>query len=393
MAVKGIFLSDSGIIGDLKPDLAGGLLQTEQAGMAPFFALSAGMKSQPINSLAAIWFEEAHLTRRVNVVNNATTGTTFTVDDGSVVLPNQVWMVETTGEYVFVTAVVGVTVTVERGFADTTNTTINGSSTPVPIQQVGNAFEEASARPSGYSKLGYPRYNYIQRFRTPWDVSRDVPKLDFQTTNNMKAKNRRDGAMIHAEDIEYSLHFGRKTIDKRNGKHFSTMDGLDPIIITNVESQSTAVKWSQLRDFVQSVHTVNIKGTPNERITFCGDSVLSVVDTLAQTWGNIQLEPGGSAFGLRVTKVITPFGTIMLVSHPIYIMNPVWNKQLTMFHPGAVVMRWFRTTEEDTYDENGQRAGVDADFGIFTSVLTMEYLVEKTAGKFTGIDTADVVDL
>jgi hypothetical protein len=390
MAVKGIFTSDAGIAGDRKVDFAGSLLQTEQGGMAPFFALSAGMKNEPINSIVTIWFEEDFLTGRKLVTNNATTGVTFVIDDASDVVVGQFFLVETTGEYVYVSAVVGNTLTVERGFAETVNTTIDGSVTPVGIQRLGTAHEEASARPVSFANLGKPIYNLVHIFRNSWDASGTAQAVEFHT-GDVVAKNRRDAMMWHAEDIERGLMWSRRSAGVKNGHAFRTMDGLFTRIVTNLTSQGMGgVKWIDIRQFAQDVFNINIKGMPNERIGFCGNSVLNVVDTLAWNFGVINLEAGQTQFGMNIKKLITPFGNIILVSHPIFNMSPLWSEDLVLFHPGATVLRWLRPTHEDNYDRDGTRAGADADFGVITSELTTEYKVEKTAGLFRGMNTADV---
>jgi len=166
------------------------------------------------------------------------------------------------------------------------------------------------------------------------------------------------------------------------------MDGLEAQITTNVTSQSTHVTYIDLRAFLQDVFSYNIKGQPNERIAFCGYSVLGVIDTIAKTFSNMDLDPGATEFGLKVTKWITPFGEISLMTHPLFNENPVWTKDLHVLHPGAMRTRWLRETHHDSYDKDGSRAGRDADFGVYTSELCIEYGAERTGGRYTGIDTA-----
>lgn len=387
MAVKGVFASDQGIQGDRKGDFASALLQVDPTGTAPLFALSSGMESADAADTVVTWFEENHISGRINVTNNATTGTTLTVDDVSHVVAGQVFLIEATGEYVFVASVSGNDLTVIRGFAGTTNTTINGSSTPVPIQRIGTAHEEGSSRPVAVANLGFPRFNYMQIFRNVWDVTGTARSVEFYT-GNLVAKNRRDASLFHAEDIEKSLWFGRKEIGVKNNKPFRTMDGILVQITTNVTSQSSNTKQSDIDAFLQSIFTYNIKGKPNERIAFCGNTVVTTIQKIAALNGVNNLSPGQTEFGFKITKWMTPFGDISLMTHPLFNESPLWTKDLHVLHPGAFRMRWLRRTKHDPYDRDGSRAGVDADFGIFTSELTCEYRAERTGGKYTGIDTA-----
>ena len=387
MAVKGVFASDDNIQASRKGDFASALLQTVPTGSAPLLALSAGMQTKDAVDTVVHWFEENHLHGRINVTNNAGTGTTFVVDDASQVIPSLVYLVESTGELVYVESVSGNNVTVYRGLADTTPTAIDGSSTPVPIQRIMTAHEEGSGRPVAMANLGFPRFNYVQNFRNAWDVTGTTRAVEYHIENPV-AKNKRDAALFHAEDIERAMHFGRKTIGVQNNKPFRLMDGVRAQITTHVRAQATNVKWDDLDDFLRNIFETNIKGKPNERIGLCGNSVIAVINKIARLDGTVFIEPGETEFGLKINKWMTPYGDVTLMTHPLYNENPTWTKDLLILHPGAMRTRWLRRTFEDNYDQDGRRAGVDADFGVITSEMCVEYMAEKTGGVYTGIDTA-----
>lgn len=391
MAVKGVFASDGGIVGEKSGDFSGGLLRHQPNGDAPLLALSAGMKSADARDVIITWFEENFNTGRVGVTNNAALTTSFTVSaaDAQNITAGQFYLVESNGEYVYIDSISGTTVTVVRGFAGTTQAALDGSATTKYLQLIGNAFEEGSAKPTSIANLGYPVFNYTQIFRNPWDITGTAAAVDFRTGEKM-SKNKQDAAMFHAQAIERSLWFGRKTVGIKGGKPFRTMQGIVPTIATNVSTQSTSVKYTDIRTFLMNVFTYNVQGAPNERVAFCGQTVLGVLDTLALTWGEMKMEAGETSFGMRIRKWITPYGTITLMSHPLMNINPVWTKDLYVLHPAAIRTRWLRRTFEDNYDRPGTTAGVDAMFGILTSELSMEVKAEKTMGKFTGIDTANV---
>lgn len=390
MAVKGVFASDSGIQGDRVGDFASSLLTINPTGSASILALSSGMESRGAQDVVITWFEENHISGRVNVTNNAGVGDTLVVDDATTFTVGGIFLVEASGEYLFVTAVTGTTVTVQRGFGDTTPVAIDGSVTPQPIQKIGTAFEEGSSRPVGIANLGYPRFNYLQIFRNSWDVTGTARQVKYHT-GNVVAKNRRDGAMLHAEDIERSFLYGVKSLGVKNSQPFRTMDGITTQIRTNRTVQAAGgVKYGDIRNFLQTVFERNVKGKPNERIAFCGNTVLGVLDTLAMNWGRMQLFPGQTDFGFEIAKWRTPFGNISLMTHPLMNESPLWTEELYVLHPGAIRTRYLRRTSEDAYDSDGERAGVDADYGVFTTEVSVEYAAERTGGLFTGINLADV---
>jgi len=389
MSVKGVFASDQNIQGTRKGDFASALLQTQPTGSAPLLALTSGMQSKDAQDTVITWFEENHLAGRVSVLNNAGVGTSLDVspEDATQIIPGNIYLIESTGEHIFVDAVVGATLTVTRGFAGSTITAIDGTGTPVPMQRLGSAHEEGAAKPIAVANLGFPRFNYQQIFRNAWDVTGTARAVEYYT-GDIVAKNKQDAAMFHAEDIERSLHFGKKTVGILNGKPFRTMDGIRTQIVTNVTSEGADTKWDDIDAFLQSIFSINIKGKPNERLAFCGNTVLAVLNKIARLDGIIELSPGQTDFGMEITKWRTPYGNISLLTHPLYNENATWTQDLVVLHPGAFRMRWLRSTHEDLNDKDGSRAGADADFGVVTSELSCEYMAEATGGVYTGISTA-----
>lgn len=387
MAVKGVFASNQNIVGSRKGDFAAALLQTQPDGSAPFLALSSGMPSRDAMDTIITWFEENHLTGQINITNNAGTGTTVVVDDASQVVAGQVYLIHSTGEYIYVDSISGSSITATRGVGPVVATAVDGSGTPKAMQRVGTAYEEGSSKPTAFANLGFPRMNYMQIFRNAWDVTGTAKALEFYT-GDIVAKNKADAALFHAEDIERSSLWGVKAIGTLNGKPFRMMDGVKAQLITNLASQSSNTKWADLRNFFQNVFSVNIKGQPNERIAFCGNSVLAVLDQIALLDGTINLSPGQTEFGMKITRLRTPFGDVNLLRHPLMVENPVWTEDMIVLHPAAVEFRYLRRTAEDNYDKTGSRAGADADFGVITTEVSVSYKAEKTGGYYTGIDTA-----
>lgn len=387
MAVKGVFASDMNIAGTERQDLASAILQTEPTGSAPLFALSSGMESSDISSIVATWFEENHISGRTTVTNNAGTGTSLVLSDATFVVAGVVIFVETTGEYIYVESVASSTATVTRGLGGTTITAIDGSVTPVAIQRISTAHEEGSAKPTSIANIGFPRFNYVQIFRNSWDVTGTARAVDY-VTGNLTAKNKRDAALFHAEDIERAIIWGVRAIGILNSKPFRTMHGIVNQLSTNVTAQVTNTTWDDIDTFLKGIFEVNIKGKPNERIAFCGNTVISVLNKIARLEGVIELMVGQTDFGMEITKWRTPYGKISLLTHPLMNESPNWTKNLIVLHPGAIRMRWLRRTTEDSYERDGTRAGADADFGVITSELTVQYMAEATGGYYTGIDTA-----
>lgn len=395
--IQGIYASNQGIVGERTGDFASAVLLKNPTGTALMLALTAGMGKAPARDTIFTWFEDAHQSGRGAIASGGTT-TTITVDDGSRYIPNQVLMIEETGEYVFVTAVVGNALTVIRGMGGTPITSVNNT---MHTQLIGNAHEEASGMPTAVTQQGSPRMNYTQIFRNSWAVSGTVKAIDFRTGNKV-AKNKRDCAMYHAEDMERSMLWGVKDIRTINGKPFRMTDGIKTQI-TQYGGQVLAANSAKpggspvagqmsqydLSEYFRKVFSKNVKGQPNERISIGGDITLQVLNQMAILDSTYQITQGETKLGINIATFVTPWGTIKHMTHPLMNENPVWQKEMYTLHPGAIRRRVLRETFEEGYDTNGNRINaVDADQGLVTTEMGIEVGAADVMGYITNMAVA-----
>lgn len=400
MALRGIFTSHQGVVGERAGEFSNAILHYYPDGQAQFFAISSGIPQVAAADTTFHWYEDSHISGRQPIVSGGTS-TTIVVNDGSFYIPNQILMVEETGEYVFVTAAVGNSLTVMRGLAGTAVVSVDNT---MHLQLIGNAHEEASEKPTAVSQQGTPRSNLVQIFRNAWAISGTAKVVKYRTGDKL-AKNKRECAMYHSEDIERSWLFGRKHIGTLNGNQFRLTDG----IITQIESYGGVVETAMsevsgtptagalsardLGEFVRQVFAVGIKGQPQERIVYNGDIVLQVLNDMTIIDSTYNIKEGESSFGINVTKYVTPFGTLKLLTHPMMNESPVWNKEMYVLHPGGLRRRMLRDTFEDNYDKSGTRAnGKDADEGLMTTEGGMEVSGARAMGIYRNIQRAVASD-
>lgn len=388
MAVQGVFTSDAHIVGNRVGDFAAALLQIYPTGSAPLFALSSGMESEAARDTVVNWFEENKLTGRTAITAFVTNGdgTQFDVGDASQYVPGVILLEEEVGEYVLVTAVdvAANRITVQRNIDGAGSTTFTVADN---FQRIGTAYEESSDKPTAMVNLGIAKFNYTQIFRNVWDVSGTAQAVSYHT-GSVVAKNRADASLFHSEDMEKALWWGSKALGVQNGNPFRLMDGMYSLITSNVTTAGATTNYNQLDSFFKDVFSKNIRGKPNERIAFTGNLGLQVLNGIALIESQMTITPGVTEFGMNVHKWITPYGTVMLMTHPLFTESPFWTGDLAVLHPGAFRSRWLRRTNHDEYNRDGTRAGRDGDFGVYTSEFTCEYRAEITGGFFRGLTAA-----
>lgn len=392
MAIQGIFASNQGIVGERVGDFASAILMTNPTGDTPLLGLTAGMPKESAADVAFTWFEDIHQAGRQATVSGGT-GTAVEVADGSFYTPNSVLLVEETGEHVFVTAAAGNILTVIRGLAGTSIVSIDNT---MHVQKIGNAFEEASSRPTAVTQQGAPRTNYVQIFRNGWAISGTAKAVKYLTGSKL-AHNKEFCATYHAEDIERSFIWGKKAITTYNGQQFRMTDGILTQIEQyggNVESADTAsnagdLSRGDLEDWIRDVFTYNVKGQPNERVAFTGNMALAVVNRMAFLDGSYQFSASETKLGVKITEVLTPFGTLKLMTHAMMNENPVWSHEIYALHPGAIKKRVLRDTFPENYDKHGNGvAGVDADEGAITSEMGIQVGAARVMGIMRNVQQA-----
>ena len=378
--LPGIFTSNSGINGERVDSFASRIYKFGYAGTAPMLALSSGMAKQQLKAKIVHWFEEEEYSGHIDIVNNAGTGNTITFKSGTV-LPKSILYVESTGERMYVTAASGLTVTVQRGFAGTPITSIDGSTTAVGAFVIGSSFEEASDAPAPMMTVGYPMMNYSQIFRDSWANSRTATKIDWHTGDKV-AKNKQDAIANHAKGIERALLFGCRSMFTTDGRQNSTMDGLVNMIKTNVATTADGkLAWFDLIDFIAQLYEYNVDGQPQERVAFCGNNVVSVINKLVYNRNDVRMVVGQTDYGIKINTIHTAFGDLTLLTHPMFNASPTWRNNLLVYHPGAVTLDYM----DDALITDSTPPGMDGEKYTITSELTMEYACEKSAGLFTNI--------
>lgn len=389
MAVSGVFASNQGMVGDSQTGFTSTLLKQFPMGTAPLLALTSGMQSEDVDQSLIEWFEEIKITGNTPVVSGGTT-TTVVVEDGSSFVAGTVLKVDASGEMLYVTAQVGNTLTVQRGVSGTSVVSVDNTDI---VTRTGNSFEEGSDKPEAVINQGNPRLNYTQIFRNTWALTRTAKRSRFQT-GSREAKSRSEAGMFHAEDIERSFLWGKKNYATKNGKPWRMMDGVEQQLRTGgatIVTESSNTTMLKLRSFLEQVFTNNVKGQPNERIAYCGNTVLRVFNEAANLDAQYNIVVKETAFGLRFSEFISPFGTIKLMTHPLFVETPLYNNQLWVLHPGAMKTWWLSRTFADNQDTNGSRDnGRDGDEGVITSEVSITVGLPAVAGIMDEISTPAV---
>lgn len=279
----------------------------------------------------------------------------------------------------------------------------------ITLIHAGNAFEEASTRPTAVSLVARRASNYTQIFRNAWAVSRTLAASQLMAGDGAVQESKRDCAAFHSLAIEKALFFGQKSLTTVNGQPFHTMDGLYNIINNNAPTNITtlggdgggATNWTSLEAALDKTLQVNsgVNGG-NIRTIFCGAQARRGFTDIARKNSNYNLEQDGMAptqteWGLRIGTLQTARGTFEIVEHPLFnafgATSPL-AKTGFIVDLAALRLGYLRKTMEDLYNQNGALVdnSIDAQGGVLTSELTMEVLNPGAFGILKNVSNLGV---
>lgn len=355
---------------------------------APLFALTGMAKENTISNTSHGYWAKTAIFPKFSVTAAATTSaTTLTVASTLHIKVNSVYRylppanagVYVPPEFILVTAVPSsTTLTVQRGFAGST-----GLAIPIGALfiEVGSSYEQGSLLPSSRSILPEYFVNNTQIFRDAWDCSGTLAAIEMETGYNSQSENKADAAYYHAQNIETSLFFGKLSAGVRNGRPFTTMDGIEQTVYkhapSNIREAGATTNFDQLEEMLDPLLDVAVDGrSSNSRSIFCGKDALRVINNIGKKSGQYQLEEKQTAFGARFHKFTTTRGDFELMEHPLFNTNPEWAKMAAVIDLPSFDVNYLRKTKHETVAFNG----TDAVSGVYTTELTSTLLNPAACG-------------
>lgn len=330
-----------------------GVLMLDPNGMAPLFGLTSKMSSQKLDSTTHHWFTQILENQRAAVTgiySDASLQTAYTTGGvaGSVLyfkaaqddakhfrIGHQVLArdasdpdVDVNGKVIAVNfAGANSYVGVKLLEADD-NSSSHDLSDCDTLLVIGSINPEHGARPSAISYDPTEWYNYTQIFRTSLEISRTMSQTRTRTGNEYN-RLKTQAMKRHAMEIERAFFFGTRTSGTgTNGHPERTMMGVIPFIktgaSTNVVNYTLDTDYSG-KTWLESGKTwfdakleVLFRYGMTNKLAFCGSGALLGIQKLAEEFGTMNLTPGASMFGIKVTNWTTVFGTVRLLTHPLF---------------------------------------------------------------------------
>lgn len=236
--------------------------------------------------------------------------------------------------------------------ADPTTTGIADCNT---ILVIGNINAEGAAMPDAIAYNPTKLYNYTQIFRTPLEITRTARRTKLRTGDAYK-EAKREALEIHSIEMEKAFLWGIRTEGVGdNGKPERTTGGLIEWISDNSgivsdyvtdTSVATGLTWEAggeewLDYYLEQVFRYG----GDERLAFVGSGVLLAINKLVKLYGNYQLMPKTTSYGIRVMEWVTPFGVLHMKRHPLFSYEATNRNTMVVFEPADLRYRYIDDTQ------------------------------------------------
>lgn len=292
-------------------------------------------------------------------------------------------MVESTQEVVWVETIAsGTTITVTRG--DNVGSTSAAMATADHLLVIGNRNAEGADTPESVALTPTTQYNYTQIWRTPMKLT-GTAKETYLRTGAIEPRLKLDAAERHAIEMEYSALFGVRHEDTTGSQYERTTGGFIDFMSKNDNPNyydaGGALTKSGWELFLEGVFQVPSK--TNEKLCVCGNRALTVLNQMAQAYGQIQLTPTSESYGMKFMRYETPYGTLQLKGHPLLSQNPGFSDWGFIIDPSNMVYRPLKNRDTKFLSDR-QGNGEDAIVYEFLTEAGWEFRHAKTHGYFEG---------
>ena len=266
------------------------------------------------------WFEDFYGGRYARVAAAYTSGdVTFTVtgagsNSGYIFTNGDVIKNARTGENMLVTTVAANTLTITRAFG-TTVAAAGAAGDGIFI--VGNANEENAGARNVNMTQSTPQTNYTQIFRTTIALSNTEKEANLYGGRDLPYQRAKKGTE-HALDIERAFWWSQANYDVTGlqGHPRRTTGGVLEFMLSGnsyVQNQSGPLTAPDFNTFLREGFTYG----DDTKMLFAGGIVLQAINEIAR--GQILMAPEATSYGMKISKWVTPFGSINIVHNPLFV--------------------------------------------------------------------------
>jgi hypothetical protein len=264
----------------------------------------------------------------------------------------------------------------------------------------GSAYPEGdiSGVSIGYDPTEYS--NYTQIFRNSLENTRTAAKTKLRTGDAI-AQAKRETLELHSIEMERAFLFnGPKFVTPgSNGQPLRLSAGVRGYITTNKYDFRAATgvgstTWAGSEGDAQKNYNWLMarleelfRYGSQEKIAFCGTGVLLAIQQLITALKSTQviMTPQTLAYGFKVQELVTPFGALLLKSHPLMTIDASTRYESVILDTKYLKYRYIDDTK---YKPEIQANDLDGSKSEYLTEAGLEVHFEKAHGILNGLGSA-----
>ena len=247
---------------------------------------------------------------------------------------------------------------------------------------IGSGFPEGAGIGGAVSYQPIKHFNFTQIFRTPLFVTRTARQTTLRwDSGGPYIEMQREALQLHGIEMERAFLFGEReevvTLTGSGGLP-SELGGVG----TNQPLRTTRglINWLPAIDIAGEPDTVHhdigtanagvltylrflkwceqvFRHGSNEKLALVGSTALNVITQMAMGKMQLTAVPTDQTFGMAISRLVTPFGNLLLKQHPLMSANATWRSDLICVDVDKLRYRYIQDT---VYKKNRQNPGDDA---------------------------------
>lgn len=232
---------------------------------------------------------------------------------------------------------------------------------------IGNINAEGAAIPDAIAYDPTKWYNYTQIFRTPLEMTRTAMRTRLRTGEQYK-EAKREALELHSIEQEKNYLFSVPSEGTgSNGKPERTTLGLIPAIkggytghggnagtVDNYVANTdfSGQTWLQGgEEWLDTQLEVIFRKGATEKLAFVGSGTLLAINKLIKNGGNFDYTATTESYGIKVVKWMTAFGSINMLTHPLFSYEATNRHSMVIFEPKDLKYRYI----DDTHFKSDDR--------------------------------------
>lgn len=146
-------------------------------------------------------------------------------------------------------------------------------------------------------------------------MTRTASKSRLRTGDAVK-EAKRECLELHSIEMEKAFIFGQRYESTLNSKPFRMTGGVISFIDSNniINNTDGSLDLSQMEGYLEQLFRYG----SSEKLGLCGTTALLAIQRLVRKNSQYNIETGIKEYGMNVTRLVSPFGTLVLKTHPLF---------------------------------------------------------------------------